>query len=356
MKSFRALSLQSSCAALAAFSLWLGQANAVAADVTIPGLELPIISSYAPPSAPVGATAYANLVFQGQGKPVMPASIEFPRVGGGVVTAPVVMEAQTLIRFSIPSGAASGQPTLTGPNGLRRERQVSFSVITNSQITRGLTILNMTQYSMGSVKNGTTELLPGGRRVPQRNAVFVNLSMTMIPHNLNIALVRLGGNNQVIPVLNLLEQAGGPVPGTRIPPIRATLRLDRLTVPEILGANTGSAEWKVFHRGQDRRMLVNVNGRVTLEERVSGQVRGSATFTLKEVSWSDDAGAVQFALQDASGNTGETLVLHPPFDAFAANQLGQFTFQDGVQPVLSSGPGDNTSVAALVPLFIRRVR
>lgn len=356
MKSFLTFSLRSSCAALAAASLWLSQTDASAADVTLPGLELPIISSYAPPSAPVGATVYANLVFQGQSKPVMPTSIEFPRVGGGVVTAPVFMEAQTLIRFNIPSGATSGLPTLTAPNGLRRERQISFSVISNSQITRGLTILNMTQYSLGSVKNGTTELLPGGRRVPQRNAVFVNLSMTIIPHNLNIALVRVGRNNQLIPVLNVLEQAGGPVPGTRIPPIRATLRLDRLTVPEILGANTGTVEWKVFHRGQDRRMLVNVNGRVTLEELVNGQVSNSATFTLKEVSWPDDAAGVQFALQDASGNTGETLVLHPPFDAFAANQLGQFNFQDGVQPVLSSGPSDHVAVAGVVPLFVRRVR
>lgn len=340
-------------------ALWLfSQAMASAANVTIPGFQLPSISSYAPPRGAVGAKMYANLDYPtfSSAKMATPTGIEFTNSLGVRVTSPVTMESNLLLSFKVPTGAVTGNPTLLGPKGMRLENQARFQVISFTQTPRGVTVINLTQYAVGQVANGSSQLLPSGTRISQGHAAFVSLSLTTTPTPLDVQLVRLTSSGSAVPMLTLRETVGGAVPGTRVAPIQTVLKLDRLTLSEILGAVTQTAEWTIFHRGQDRRMLVQTNGTTTLEERVNGQTQSAVRYQLKEVSWSDNAASVQFALVDANGNSGETQVLHPPFDAFATNHLGRFSFQDVPATSLSTGPSDNLHIQEVVPMFVRRIR
>ncbi|SKB01248.1 hypothetical protein SAMN02745166_03345 [Prosthecobacter debontii] len=337
--------------------LSLSPAAVEAANVTIPGLRLPNITSYAPPYATAGAKVYANIEYPqfSNSKPVTPTGVEFLRSDGRRVAVAAVAETSGLISFVLPSNAVTCRPALLGPSGMRLEEQLEFRVVSLTQTPRGVTLINRTQYVVGSVSTSGRELLPSDSTIDQTRARFFSLSMTSTPTALKLQMQRRTASNALIPMMELQETVGGAFPGTQVPVIYTVLDLERLTVAEMLGAGNGSSEWTLHHRGQNRRMMVQYNGTVTLEERVSGTVQVQR-YMLKEVSWSNNSPNVQFALVDSSGNLGETVVLHPPFQTFAAMKFGQFSYEDVPPTLLSSGSGEPGAVTTPVPLFMVRVR
>jgi len=84
----------------------------------------------------------------------------------------------------------------------------------------------------------------------------------------------------------------------------------------------------------------------------------SKTYSLEEVAWPDNAASVRFTLREGASRVGETIVLHPPFDSFAANHLGHFTLNDGPfdDMPLTSGNLEVDVVTEVVPMLARRVR
>lgn len=347
-------------------ALWFfSQAFASAANVTVPGLQLPTIVSYAPPASSIGDKVYANIEFRANAvngftqsaKPVIPSSIEFPAAGGRRVIATVTSETANLISFLVPTGAITGSPALLGRDGLRLENQLVFRVVPFTQLTRGVTLINLTQYAAGSVLRGTTELLqPSGTRLLSGYAVFIPMALTVTPTALDIGLVRLTRAGAAVPMFTLREFVGGPVSGTRIAAFRSVLRLERLSVAEALGAMGQSSEWTLFHRGQDRRMTVRSNGTVTLEDRVAGRATVISQYTLVELAWPNNSANLQFTLKDTSGRVGQAIVMHPPFDAFASNQIGTFLNTDTLPFSLGTGEPEGTLVSDPVPLLARRLR
>jgi hypothetical protein len=348
-------------------ALWFISQTAKAADFTIPGLQLPIITSYATPSGFTGERVFANIQFVEQrvgsltisAKPVIPDRIEFPSVGGRRAVVPVTSETPGLISFVIPAGAITGNPALLGRDGLRRENQPRFQVVTSAQLTRGVTFINRTQYLAASMKRGTVELLPrGSTGIPTGQALFIPMTLSVTPSALDVSLVRVTSAGARVPMFNLRETVGGPVSGTRLPAFRAVQVMDRLTVAEALGAVNQTAEWVIRHRGQNRLMKVTSNGAAILEDRRLTGSLISKTYQLEEVSWPDNAASVRFTLREGANRVGETIVLHPPFDSFAANRLGHFTLNDGPfdDMILISGNLEVDAVTEVVPMLARRVR
>lgn len=348
-------------------ALWFISQTAKAADFSIPGLQLPVITSYAPPSGFAGERVFANIQFVNQtvgglvitAKSVFPDRIEFPTSSGRRAVVSVTSETPGLISFVIPAGAITGNPALLGRDGLRHENQPRFQVVTSAQLTRGVTFINRTQYLAASMKRGTVEQLPrGSTGIPIGQALFMPMALTVTPSNLDVSLVRVTSAGVRVPMFNLRETVGGPVAGTRLPAFRAVHVMDRLTVAEALGAVNQTAEWAIRHRGQNRLMKVTSNGAAILEDRRHNGALISKTNQLEEVSWADNAPSVRFTLREGANRVGETIVLHPPFDSFASNHLDHFTMNDSPFDglILVSGNLEVDFVSEVVPMLARRVR
>jgi hypothetical protein len=213
---------------------------------------------------------------------------------------------------------------------------------------------------MGSVKDGTTELLPANVvGISPGSARFFTMTLSNTrARTIDLSLIRfpLSGGRQA--VMNLREEVILPrQPGvTLTAQTRVVLSVERLTVAEVLGAVNGNSEWKIIHRGLQRSMTVSPEGRVTLVQQPQfvGQQPISSSFTLEEVSWPENAESVQFALRNGTGRVGEILLLSAPFDAFSANRLGSFRNTD--IPFFVPGGEPEDYVADAVPMFVRRIR
>jgi hypothetical protein len=331
-------------------------------NVTGPGdmnSPLPGVLTYAPAFAPVGETVLVNILPPLNSNPVIAASIEFRAANGGVVTAPLTQENPKLMSFRVPAGAITGRTALIGTNGSRRNEQPEFRVAPFGLRARGFTVVNRTQYTMGSVKDGTTELLPANVvGISPGHARFFTMTLSNSrARTIDLSLIRFPQSGGRQAVMNLREEVILPrQPGVIVSAqSRVVLSVERLTVAEVLGAVNGNSEWKIIHRGLQRSMTVSPEGLVTLVQQPQfvGQQPIISTFTLEEVSWPENAESVQFALRNNNARVGEILLLSAPFDAFSANRLGSFRNTD--VPAFVPGGEPEDYVADAVPMFVRRI-
>lgn len=342
-------------------AIWLlTQTFASAIEVTGPGPRsgVPAITSYAPLFAAVGEKVLANIDYINVPREVAVSviAIELPSETG-FIRVPVTLESQRSIGFVVPAGAVSGQPFLIG-TGDRRRVQPAFEVVPFSLRARGVTIINDTQYPVGSVKSAGTELLPAGVTIGLGNAGFISMNVTTQTKLLDIGLVKLNDDGSMLPLFNLQEgvQVAPVRPGTTLTlQVRTTLELQRLTLAEALGAVNESVEWRITQRGLNRRMIVFPGGEVVLEERQGDSRPISAVFHLEEVLWGGNSGHIIFTLRNGNERIGELISMPAPFDVFAANKLGFFRNDQG-QITQVGTPVPEGYVGAPVPMLVRRLR
>ena len=348
---------------LAIWFICQSSASADSINVTGPGdrnSRLPSVLTYAPALAPLGETVLVNILPSRNSNPVAVASIEFPTAGGGVISTPLTQETPELMSFRVPAGAITGKPVLIGTDGSRKNEQPEFRVEAFGLRARGFTVVNRTQYTMGSVKDGAKELLPTNVvGISPGSARFFSMTLSNSrARTIDLALIRFPASGGRQAVMNLREEVILPrQPGVTVTAqTRVILSVERLTVAEVLGAVNGNSEWKIIHRGLQRSMTVSPEGRVTLVQQPQfvSQQPISSSFTLEEVSWPENAESVQFALRNGTGRVGEILLLSTPFDAFSANRLGSFRNTDS--PFFVPGGEPEDFVADAVPMFVRRIR
>lgn len=131
--------------------------NSVSQQVSVTYSAPPAISSFTPPSAPVGTLVIVsgqNLLGTSQG-----AQVTLAQQGGGTIAAPVSSSSANALSFVIPAGAATGPITVT----------VNGQIATSST---SLTVTAASNFSLAVGPNSVT-LLPG-----QTTTVEVSLAST----------------------------------------------------------------------------------------------------------------------------------------------------------------------------------
>lgn len=355
----------------ALLALSLGLVNSLSAQTSVASTTgMPIITSYAPASAPVGESVLANLgvdstTFGGAvfGEVLQVSRVQFRTSLGMSASVPVTYVAPRLIRFTIPDGAISGTPTLVCDSPARSRVQPNFQVVSFASRARGFTIINSAQWTVGSVKTGTTELLTGAT-LPPGTARFFSRSLTAnkplplsITYKSDIGPVTSGEDLFTVAEQVLIR---GTSSGLTLL-TRTELTLEPFTVAEILrmgAANTANASWKVIQRNLRRTLEVAPNGDVTLSE-VSPRGLPVAPIQLKidEIGAEFSGSRIRFSLKDSSNRrSGEVITLYAPFNVFAATKLGPWDMEDELPAAVSPNVGPPPSADDLQPspMLVRR--
>lgn len=331
---------------------------------------MPVITSYAPASAPVGESVLANLgvdstTFGGAvfGEVLQVSRVQFRTSLGMSASVPVTYVAPRLIRFTIPDGAISGTPTLVCDSPARSRVQPNFQVVAFASRARGFTIINSAQWTVGSVKTGTTELLTGATILPGAARFFSRSLTANKPLPLNVTFKSdVGPVTSGEDLFTTAEQVliRGTASGLTLL-TRTELTLEPFTVAEILrmgAADTANASWKVIQRSLRRTLEVAPNGEVILSEMSPrGLPVPSINLKIDENGAEFTGSRIRFSLKD-SGNrrSGEVITLYAPFNVFAATKLGPWAMEDELPAAVSPNVAPPPSADDLQPspILVRR--
>lgn len=329
----------------------LSVANAI--EVTGPGARsVPTITSYVPTNVVPGETLLINHT---DDTPLGAMSrIEFRAANNRRVSTTLTRVSSKLYRVTVPQGAITGPTTLVSPSGVTRE-QPAISIVVPTLRARGISVVNMAQYQVNSVKKGATEMLPTGTVIPQGEARFLTHNFSTEPSiALDVAYFFLpptpppSSNPLVIrltpapvPVLTerLLCAMARPDVSTPAKALTAKLRreleLEALSPFDLLGASGGEAAlWRVFQARRDRSVTLQgfgTTGTATISETpFTGTNPGVLPVTrqfnvsLSMSSTNPDEINMSLTTRDTNERIGPRISIPMPFDAFSTDQLGLF--------------------------------
>ncbi|MES2597812.1 MAG: hypothetical protein V4662_20940 [Verrucomicrobiota bacterium] len=360
-----------SAALLAAGLILPMQASAI--EVTMP--TVPRINSYVPDRVAGGETLLMN--HTGDANLGIMSSLEFKASGGRTLSAPITRLSSTLYRVNVPIGAITGVTNLVSPTGNRRE-QPAITIVAPTLRARGISIINMTQFRVDSVKKGATELLPSGQFIPAREARFV-------PHNfstepaiaLDVRYVYLPPSpppgvltigEAPVPVLSERILVSLPRPTTTSPvpalntPVRRELELEALSGFDLMGAVSGAqGHWRIIQGDRKRSMILQGlgnTGTMTLKDTFLSGNSLSRQFNVTFIMAATNPDEISMIVRDPSTNAqiGQTVRVPIPFDVFTTDVLGFFNRTEDDQRDNDFGSqirGPNPNVAP--PLLVRRV-
>ncbi|SKA75275.1 hypothetical protein SAMN02745166_00006 [Prosthecobacter debontii] len=328
--------------------LAVGLSQSLSAQSTVSPTGIPVITSFVPASAPVGESVLANLasdrITNGGAviaEPLTVTHIQFRTTIGLPVSAPVIYVTPTLIRFTIPNLAITGPTTLMSGSQLRSRVQSSFSVVSLSKRSPGISVINTAQWDIGSVKTGSTELLPANTVIPAGQAHFISRVLstrTALPLNLTFVTESTLTSITRQPLFSIQESVKLPTtPGTTVTTLlkRVDLTIEPFTVTEVLrmGGNATSTPWNLQFGGQFNRMVVTDDGRLTVNPTLQIGNMTPVVFTIDEASAEITKGLIRFRVRRNGVLAGPALSLASPFDVIAANQIGSIT-ASGDTPML----------------------
>ncbi|GEP45418.1 hypothetical protein [Brevifollis gellanilyticus] len=362
-----------STALLAASVFFPGQASADNINVTMP--TVPRINSYVPDRVAGGETLLMN--HTGDVNLGSMSSLEFKATNGRTLSAPITRLTSTLYRVNVPVGAITGVTTLVSPSGDRRD-QPAITIVAPTLRARGISVINLTQFRVDSVKKGATELLPAGQFIPAREARFVTHNFSTEP---NIALdVRyvylppspppgvLTLGEAPVPVLNERILASLPRPTTSGPvtalntPTRRELELEDLSGFDLMGAVSGAqGHWRIIQGDRKRSMILQGlgnSGTMTLKDTFLSGNSLSRQFNVTFFMAATNPDEISMVVRDPSTNAqvGQTVRIPIPFDVFSTDTLGFFNRTEDDQRDNDFGTqirGQNPNVSP--PLLVRRV-
>ena len=359
--------------ALAAWSPMQRSAHADTINVTgIPAN----ITSFVPTRAAVGETLLVNHTAP-TGTASAPASLEFRSADGNGRRATVTRVTDKLFRVTIPPGAISGATTLIDAQGNRRA-QPAMTIVPAALRARGVSIINKAQYEVDSVKNGATELLPAGSRIPTGEARFVThsfiaqpsviltLRYVYLPPQPNPGALVIGA--APMPVLGERIVVALPKPNMSTPAkaltakLRREVELELLSNLDLLGVTDTPSRWRVIQGTRDRSMEIREDGRVTLRDRFPSGNSITREYILQGVSAGENASSIQFRLVDptlplpsARDQVLSTITVPVPFDSFATDVLGIFNRTEDNQIDNSlDAQIRGTSFIPAPPILVRR--
>lgn len=362
--------------AATALSAWLpAQRTARADTINVTGIPASI-TSFVPAKATVGETLLVNHTAP-TGTASAPASLEFRSADGNGRRAAVTRVTDKLFRVTIPAGAISGATTLIDAQGNRRA-QPAMTIVPAALRARGISIINKAQYEVDSVKNGATELLPSGTRIPTGEARFVvhsfiaqpsvilTLRYVYLPPQPNPGTLIIGA--APIPVLGERIVAALPKPNMSTPAkalsarLRREVELESLSVLDLLGVTDTPARWRVIQAARDRSMEIREDGRVVLRDRFPSGSSITREYLLQGFGNGENAASIRFRLVDptlpapsARDQVLSTITVHAPFDTFATDALGIFNRAEDDQ--IDNSPGAQilgTSFIPAPPILVRR--
>jgi hypothetical protein len=360
-----------STALLAASFLLPGKASAI--EVTMPAV--PRITSYVPDRVAGGETLLMN--HTGDVNLGSMSSLEFKASGGRTLSAPITRLSSTLYRVNVPVGAITGVTTLVSPAGDRRE-QPAITIVVPTLRARGISVINMTQFRVDSVKKGATELLPSGQFIPAREARFVphnfsaeaaialDVRYVYLPPSPPPGVLTLG--EAPVPVLNERILVSLPRPTTSSPvaalktPVRRELELEALSAFDLMGAVSGAqGNWRIIQGDRKRSMILQGlgnSGTMTLKDTFTSGNSISRLFNVSFAMAATNPDEITMIVRDPATNAqvGPTVRVPIPFDVFTTDVLGFFNRTEDDQRDNDFGTqirGQNPSVSP--PLLVRRV-
>lgn len=353
----------------------LGLTQSLSAQSPVSPVGIQIITSYVPASAAVGESVLANLASDSVTangaiffEPLPITHIQFRTTIGLPVSAPVTYISPKLIRFTIPNLAITGTTTLMSETQLRSRVQPSFSVVALNRRLAGVSVINTAQWDIGSVKTGTTELLPANTIIPKGQAHFINRTLsssTALPLDLTFVVgsTLTSPRQSLFTVRESVKLPRSSSSGTIAVSLfkRVDLMIEPFTVAEILrmGTTTTNARWKVFQRRFDRTMEVTPEGGIVLSQAASlGTVAAAPiNLTIDEDNAEFSATRIRFSLKQGSRRSGEVITLYAPFDVFGATKLGPWRMEDELPAAVSPNVAPPPSADDLQPspMLVRRV-
>lgn len=360
-----------STALLAASFLLPGKASAI--EVTMPAV--PRITSYVPDRVAGGETLLMN--HTGDVNLGSMSSLEFKASGGRTLSAPITRLSSTLYRVNVPVGAITGVTTLVSPAGDRRE-QPAITIVVPTLRARGISVINMTQFRVDSLKKGATELLPSGQFIPAREARFVphnfsaeaaialDVRYVYLPPSPPPGVLTLG--EAPVPVLNERILVSLPRPTTSSPvaalktPVRRELELESLSAFDLMGAVSGAqGNWRIIQGDRKRSMILQGLGNagtMTLKDTFTSGNSISRQFNVSFAMAATNPDEITMIVRDPATNAqvGPTVRVPIPFDVFTTDVLGFFNRTEDDQRDNDFGTqirGQNPNVSP--PLLVRRV-
>jgi len=342
----------SSILKLSTLLLALGFTHSLSAQSSVSPTGIPVITSYVPASAPIGESVLANLAVDRItaggaviADPLTVTHIQFRTNIGLPISAPVTYVTPTLIRFTIPNLAITGTTTLMSGTQLRSRVQSSFSVVSTTKRSAGVSVINQAQWDIGSVKTGSTELLPADTIIPAGQAHFIPRVLsnrTALALNLTFVTGPTVTAPTRRPLFSIQESVILPtLPGQTVVSLlkRMDLVVEPFTVTEVLrmGGNTSSTTWSIQFNSQFNRMVVTDDGRLTLQQIFQMSGVPPVVLTVDEASAEITKGVIRFRVRRNGALTGPVLSLASPFDVLATNQIGSVT-AGGDTPMLLRRP------------------
>lgn len=341
MKTTSYIALISLCACL------FGAVSAAKGQSNVSPTGVPVISSYVPSSAPVGETVLANLTVDNittggavTGEPRTVTHIHFRTSIGLPATAPVTYVAPRLIRFTVPAHAISGSTTLVVGTQLNSRVQPAYTVVPFTRRQAGIAVINRAVWTVGSIKTGTTELLPVGAAIPAGQARFIPRvlrSTQALPLDVTFSTAATV-SQPARPLFTVRESVVLPTSGsTQVISLLKKVELDiePFTATEILrmGSNGGRALWNIQFGGHYSRLEIFDDGRMTLLPALSFTAP-AVSLTLDEASAEVTASYVRFRVRENGRLSGPALTLPTPFDVMATPQFGPVGASDSSTPML----------------------
>jgi hypothetical protein len=279
------------------------------------------VASYVPAKAAAGETVYANLFeapFSGTTPAFVFAHAALKNAAGGLLVVPVTYEAPLIISFKVPVGAVT-EDVMLFPENRIGQQQIELPIVALNKRLPGIVLLNKSQFNITRVKQGQTSLLPLGRLVPAGQVGMIERVLPLTALSLEVGYSE--SNVTRFTTTEVITGVTGLLPAVARLTRRETLKFDPFTVTEVLSMGAGNASsWSIQANEVTSftQMFISVDGGIRLF-----LPRGiDVNLTIDEASAQFSAAGIKFRVCENGVLVGPALIVTPPYDVFATNQIG----------------------------------
>ncbi|MCX6858352.1 MAG: hypothetical protein NTV80_26025 [Verrucomicrobia bacterium] len=169
------------------------------------------------------------------------------------------------------------------------------------------------------MKQGQTSLLPLGRLVPAGQVGMIERVLPLTALSLEVGYSE--SNVTRFTTTEVITGVTGLLPAVARLTRRETLKFDPFTVTEVLSMGAGNASsWSIQANEVTSftQMFISVDGGIRLF-----LPRGiDVNLTIDEASAQFSAAGIKFRVRENGVLVGPALIVTPPYDVFATNQIG----------------------------------
>lgn len=259
-----------------------GNSSSATENVTLQNASPPVINSFSPTSAAVGAEIAltgSNFTANGTATP----QVTLSQQGGATLAAPVVSFTATSISFIIPAGAASGPVTVTAA-GQSATSAASLSVVASSSFSVSAS------PSTANVQQGTSASVNVSLGSSNGFSQLADLSVTGLPTGVTASFSPVRITAGQFSILTITAPAGQPV-GT------ATLTISAAaTVEGIPTTQSASASLNV------QAATTSLIGRIVESDNIETPIPGIVATLLGVDDAGNKTGCSGQTRSDAAGN------------------------------------------------------